>query len=98
MSGGPSSGLTASSSTLTVYREAALRAREWALVERSARQACEERLAEVRTATTVVLPPPVPPPAELSPVLWIAIGAAAALAALGAGVGIGVAVTGQGRP
>ena len=95
---GPSGGLTASSSTLTVYREAALRAREWALVERSARRACEAQLAEVRTSTAVALPPPAPPPAEVSPAVWIAIGVAAVLAALGAGVGIGVAVTGQGRP
>ena len=95
MSGGPSSGLTASSSTLTAYREAAIRAREWALTERSGRRACEEQLAATRTATAVTLPPPAPPAAEISPVLWIAIGAAAVLAALGAGVGIGVAAAGR---
>jgi len=91
MSEGSSSWLTVSSSTLTAYREAAIRAREWALTERSGRRACEEQLAATRTATAVALPPPAPPPAaEISPGIWIAIGAAAVLAALGAGVGIGV--------
>lgn len=86
-----------SSSTLTVYREAALRAREWALVERSARRACEAQLAEVRTATVVVIPPPAPPAPETSPILWLAIGVAAVVAALGAGIGIGAAVV-AGKP